>query len=111
MISLSEDRSRGGPAREPDSDQIHSRRLSRACIIIIGPAIARLERVGFAIPVPGVLVLLLGVLAVHDLVTLRRLHRATALSSLLVVIALGAVLSVVGTATGQAIVDALRTAL
>ena len=82
--------------------------MTVSCFIIIGPAIARLERLGLAVPVPAVLLLLLVVLAVYDLFVLGRLHRATIWSSLLVVIALGAVVLVVGTATGQAVVDALR---
>jgi hypothetical protein len=86
----------------------HKRLMTMSCFIIIGPAIARLERLGLAVPVPAVLLLLLVVLAVYDLLALGRFHRATIWSSLLVVIALGAVVLVVGTATGQAFVDALR---
>jgi hypothetical protein len=91
--------------RRPDW---HKRLMAVCCFIIIGPAIARLERLGLAVPVPAVLLLLLAALAVHDLVGLRRLHRATMWSSLLVLVALAAVLFVVGTAAGSAAVDALR---
>lgn len=91
--------------RQPDW---HKRFMAVCCFIIIGPAIARLERLGLAVPVPAVLLFLLVVLAVYDFVGLRRLHRATIWSSLLVLIALGAVLLVVGTTAGIAVVDALR---
>lgn len=93
--------------RRPDW---HKRLMAVACIIIIGPAIARLERVGVGLPVPAVLVLLLALLAGFDVLTLRRVHRATAWAALLVVVALGAVLSLVGTPAGQAMIDRLRTA-
>jgi len=93
--------------RRPDW---HKRLMAVACIIIIGPAIARLERVGLGVPVPAVLVLLLVLCAGFDLLTLRRIHRATAWGSLLVVVALGAILALVGTAAGQAMIDRLRTA-
>jgi hypothetical protein len=86
----------------------HKRFMTVCCVIIIGPAIARLERLGLGVPVPAALLLLLVVLAVYDFVGLRRLHRATIWSSLVVLVALGAVLLVVGTAAGSAVVDALR---
>jgi hypothetical protein len=86
----------------------HKRFMTVCCFIIIGPAIARLERLGLGAPVPAVLLLLLVVLAVYDFIGLRRLHRATIWSSLLVLIALAAVLRVVGTTAGSAVVDALR---
>ncbi len=91
--------------RRPDW---HKRLMAVCCFIIIGPAVARLEHLGLAAPVPAVLLLLLFVLAVYDFVGLGRLHRATMWSALLVVIALGAVLLVVGTATAQTVIDALR---
>ena len=91
--------------RRPDW---HKRLMAVGCFVIIGPAIARLEHVGLAVPVPAVLLLLLVLLAVYDLVALGRLHRATIWSSLVVVVALAAVLLVVGTAAGTAVVDALR---
>ena len=91
--------------RRPDW---HKRLMAVGCFIIIGPAVARLEHLGLAVPVPAVLLLLLVVLAVYDFVGLGRLHRATMWSSLLVVIALGAVLLVVGTPTAHAVIDALR---
>ena len=91
--------------RRPDW---HKRLMALGCFTIIGPAVARLEHLGLAVPVPAVLLLLLAVLAVHDLVGLRRLHRATMWGSLLVVMALSAVLLVVGTVTGQTVIDALR---
>jgi hypothetical protein len=44
----------------------------------------------------------------HDVVTLRRVHRATVWGTLLVVVALAGVLGVVGTPAGQALIDARR---
>lgn len=92
--------------RRPDW---HRRLMAVSCIIIIGPAVARLERVGLAVPVPLVLVLLLGILVAYDLARTGRVHRATVWSALLVVAALGAVITVVGTPAGHAIVGALRS--
>lgn len=94
--------------RRPDW---HKRIMMASCIIIIGPAIARLERVGLAVPVPVVLLLLLMALVLYDFISLRRLHRATLWSSLVIIVALAAILSVAGTATGQAIVNALQSLL
>lgn len=86
----------------------HKRLMTVSSIVIVLPAIARLERMGLAVPVPAVLLFMLSVLAVHDLVKSRRIHRATMWSSLLVISALAATLLIAGSATGQAIIDALR---
>ncbi len=91
--------------RRPDW---HRRLMAVACVIIIGPAIGRLERLGVAVPVPVALVGLLAAVIAHDVVTLRRVHRATVWGTLLVVVALAGVLGVVGTPAGQALIDALR---
>lgn len=91
--------------RRPDW---HKRLMLVSCVAILGPAVARLERVGLAVPVPAVLLLLLALLAAHDAVGSRRLHPATVWGSLALVIALGAILLVVGTAPAQAFIDALR---
>jgi hypothetical protein len=90
--------------RRPDW---HKRLMTVACIMIIGPAVARLERVGLTVPVPAALLLLLTALAVHDFLVLRRLHRATLWSSALVIAAVAVVLLVVGTPFGRAVIDAL----
>lgn len=86
----------------------HKRLMAVSCVVIIGPAIARLERLGLGVPVPAVLLSMLGVLCAYDLVLLRRLHRATLWSSLVFAIAMGSLLLVVDTATGRAIIEALR---
>jgi len=90
------------------SPEWHKRLMAVSCIMIVGPAVARLERVGLAVPVPAVLLSLLVVLGIYDFARMRRLHPATVSSAGLVVIAIGAVLLVVGTATGQALIDSLR---
>jgi len=86
----------------------HKRLMIVSSIVIVLPAVARLERLGLAVPIPAVLLLMLVVLAVHDLVGTRRIHRATMWSSLLVMVALAATLLVVGTAAGRAVIDVLR---
>lgn len=85
----------------------HKRLMAVASIMIIGPAVARWERIGFAVPVPLVLVGLLMAVGVYDFTRTGRLHRATLSSSLLVVFSLGALLLVAGTRTGQMIIDRL----
>jgi hypothetical protein len=85
----------------------HKRLMAVASIIIVGPAVARLERAGLPLPVPAVLLLLLAALLVHDAATLRRLHQATVLSSLLVLVSLGALFLLVGSATGQSVIEFL----
>jgi hypothetical protein len=91
--------------RRPDW---HKRLMAVASVMIIGPAIARLERLGLAVPVPAAILAPLLALAVYDRVGLGRLHPATLWSSLLVVVAVGAVFMVVGTPTGRALIDLLR---
>ncbi len=86
----------------------HKRLMAVSCVVIIGPAIARLERLGLGVPVPAVLLSMLMVLCAYDLVVLRRVHRATLWSSLVFAIAMGSLLLVVDTATGRAIIEALR---
>lgn len=86
----------------------HRRLMAVASIMIVGPAIARLERVGLPVPVPVVLLALLAALGVHDTVRTGRPHRATVVSGLVVVLSLAALLSVVGTPTAQAMIEHLR---
>ena len=85
----------------------HRRLMLVASIMIIGPAIARLERVGLAVPVPAVLLGLLAALGVYDRVQLGRMHRATVVSTAVVLVSLGALLLVVGTRTGQILIERL----
>lgn len=82
----------------------HRRLMAVASIMIIGPAIARLERVGLAVPVPAVLLGLLVALCVNDAIELRRLHRATVVSVSVVLVSLGALLWVVGTRTADVVI-------
>jgi hypothetical protein len=86
----------------------HKRFMMMACIVIFGPVIGRFERLGLAVPPPPVLLLLLITIAVYDVASLGRIHRATMWGSLLVVAALGVVGLAVGSAAGGAFVDALR---
>jgi hypothetical protein len=86
----------------------HKRLMLVASIVIVLPAVARLERLGLAVPVPAALLLMLAVLAAHDVIASRRLHPATMWSSLIVMIALGATLLVTGSAAGRAVIDALH---
>ncbi len=89
--------------RSPDW---HRRFMAVASIMIVGPAIARLERVvGFAVPVPAVVLALLLSLAVHDAVRMRRVHRATMVSVGLAVVALGGLRALVGTAAAAAVIE------
>lgn len=78
-------------------------------IMIIGPAIARLERVGLAVPVPAVLLSLLAALrlGVYDTLQLGRIHRATVVSASVVLVSLGALLLVVGTRTAEIVIERL----
>ncbi len=85
----------------------HRRLMVVASIMIIGPAIARLERAGLAVPVPAVLLGLLVALGVNDTVQLGRLHRATVVSASVVLVSLGALLLVVGTRTAEIVIERL----
>lgn len=82
----------------------HRRLMAVASIMIVGPAIARLERVGLAVPVPAVLLTLLVALGVNDAIQLGRLHRATVVSASIVLVTLTALLMVVDTRTGEAVI-------
>ena len=85
----------------------HRRLMVVASIMIIGPAIARLERLGLAVPVPAVLLGLLVALGVNDTVQLGRLHRATVVSASVVLVSLGALLLMVGTRTAEIVIERL----
>lgn len=85
----------------------HRRLMVVASIMIIGPAIARLQGLGLAVPVPAVLLGLLMVLGVHDKVRLGRIHRATVVSTSVVLVSLGALLLVVGTRTAEIVIAGL----
>lgn len=85
----------------------HRRLMVVASIMIVGPAIARLERVGLAVPVPTVLLGLLMALGVYDVIQLRGIHRATVVSTLVVLISLGTLLLVVGTRIAEIVIDSV----
>lgn len=85
----------------------HRRLMVVASIMIIGPAIARLERVGLAVPVPAVLLGLLIALGVYDTLQLGRVHRATVMSACVVLVSLGVLLLVVGTRTAEIVIEGL----
>jgi hypothetical protein len=76
--------------------QAHKRLMLLASIAVLGPALARIARwPGFGGEqgpfVPLVLLLLIAAIAIHDLVTTRRLHPATSIGGLaLIVILVGA---------------------
>lgn len=84
----------------------HKRLMTVACITIIGPAVSRVVSL-LSVPPPVLLLLLLLPLPVHDLVTRRRVHRATAIGLLALVGALFLTQTVAGTPTGQSVLDAL----
>lgn len=83
----------------------HRRLMAVASIMIVGPAIARLARVGLAVPVPAVLLGLLVALGVNDTIQLGRLHRATVVSTFVVLVSLGALLLVVDTRTAEIVIE------
>jgi uncharacterized membrane protein YozB (DUF420 family) len=85
----------------------HKRLMMVASTLIVGPAAARLERLGFTVPVPVVLIGLLIAVGCYDAARLGRLHRATIISSLAVLLSLGALLLVVGTPAGRMAVERL----
>jgi hypothetical protein len=63
--------------------------------------------VGLAVPVPAVLLGLLMALGVSDTVLLGRIHRATVVSTSVVLVSLGALLLVVGTRTAEILIERL----
>lgn len=85
----------------------HKRLVAAASILIIGPAVARWERAGIAVPVPAVILGLLFALGLHDFVQHGRVHRATLASSLAIALTLGMLLLLVGTPTGERIIESL----
>jgi len=85
----------------------HRRLMVVASIMIIGPAVARLERAGIAVPVPAVLLGLLLAVGVNDTVQLGRLHRATVVSASVVLLSLAALLLVVGTRSAEIVIEGL----
>lgn len=85
----------------------HRRFMTVASIMIVGPAVARLDRIGFAVPVPLVLVLLLASLAVRDTIQQGRPHRATMVAAACVIVSLGTLLAAVGTPTAAGLIESL----
>ena len=80
-----------------------------ACFAIYGPVLSRLQSFyGLPVPFPVAVFVMLAGLAAYDLITLKRIHRATvvAFGSVVLIGAVGAVL--IGTGVADALIDALR---
>jgi hypothetical protein len=91
--------------RRPDA---HKRLMLMASITIVGPAIVRLQPLGFPLSSPEFRHGLLAALLIYDLLTIRRPHMATACGGLFVVIAWLIGRGLTSSDVGRAIVDALR---
>ena len=92
-----------------DRTDIHKRLMIVSCFVIYGPVLSRLESFyGLPVPFPVAIFVMLAGLAAYDLITLKRIHRATVLAFGGVVFfgVVGAVL--IGTGAADALIDALR---
>lgn len=88
---------------------IHKRLMIAACFAIYGPVLSRLQSFyGLPVPFPVVVFVMLAGLAAYDLITLKRIHRATLLAfgGFVFLGAVGAVL--IGTGVADALIEALR---
>lgn len=88
---------------------IHKRLMTASCAVLFAPINARLSRLGFSLPFLIVILLPLLVNGVYDLITLKRLHRATMWFGLLwPLIFLTAIGLMMRSGAASRVIDALR---
>jgi hypothetical protein len=91
--------------RQPEA---HKRLMIFACLLIVGPALARLRRLGLPLPQLALMLAFPLFLLLYDLTTKRRFHWATIVGVLLFASSIVISIGLVGSDTAHAIVDAMR---
>jgi hypothetical protein len=88
---------------------IHKRLMTASCAVLFPPINARLARLGFELPPPVLILLPLLVIGVYDLITLKRLHRATMWFGFVFLLIMLTVFGlVIGSGAASRFIDALR---
>ena len=88
---------------------VHKRLMIASCAVLFPPINARLNRfLGINVPIPVLILLPLLVIGVYDLITLKRLHRATMWVGVSIVVGTAFALAMIGSGAASRFTDALR---
>ena len=91
--------------KRPD---FHKRFMLASCLVLFGPINARLARLGVALPLPVMALLPVLVLAIYDVIVLRRLHPATWWTVLVTAVVGAGVAVMLVSGLGQTLIAGLK---